>query len=226
VNSLERGRVRFYLPPGFGSQPSALRWAASGSIIKGEFLVIMSDGCTGIFVAREGEILFIQVRGGGNYQNAGSLRQCGQEALEQGCKMICLDLAQCRSLDSTFLGVLAGLGLRLGEKGYADALHVCNAGDHTLQSCEALGLDRVVQFDAGPWSVAVKPPGLDEFQKLPGSELRAVRKGDKNDSAELILEAHEQLCKADEGNEARFKEVKEYLRQGLTRGPEDPGIEH
>src|SRR5207253_10559269 len=73
----------------------------------------MDQDSNGIFVARNERGAFVRVVGRGTFQNAQCLRQFGLEAIEEGCPAISLDLSGCKAMDSTFLGVLAGFGLKL-----------------------------------------------------------------------------------------------------------------
>jgi len=178
----------------------------------------MNDHLSGIYVARTQQGAFARVSGRGNYQNAAPLRQFGQEAIEQGTRAICLDLGQCQGMDSTFLGVLAGFGLKLLQTGCKDGLHLFNAGDRTLHSCQCLGLDRLAHLEPGlPDVKDLQPPPETDFHKLPDTDLTALSKPNaKDETAEIMLEAHEDLCRCDEKNEVKFKDVKECLREKLA----------
>jgi len=179
----------------------------------------MSDSSNGVFVAaREGDI-FIRVIGRGTYQNAQPVREFGKEWMEQGWKRFHVDLAQCQGMDSTFLGVLAGFGLKLRARGQDASLHLFNTSTRNLQSCQSLGLDRLARMEPGPPDAsACSVPPETEFRKLPDTDLTGLaRPADKVGTTRLMLEAHEDLCRADERNEAKFKDVKQFLRDEVAR---------
>src|SRR5438067_9060859 len=168
----------------------------------------MDQDSNGIFVARNERGAFVRVVGRGTFQNAQCLRQFGLEAIEEGCPAISLDLSGCKAMDSTFLGVLAGFGLKLRALGREDGLYLFNTGGHTLESCQTLGLDRLAQLDPGPPdSAEEQPPPTSEFRKLADSDVSsATKRKDKSVTAAVMLEAHEDLCRCDGRNEAKFKD--------------------
>jgi anti-anti-sigma regulatory factor len=176
----------------------------------------MNENPSGIFVALNERGAFVRVNGRGTFQNAQVLRQFGLEAIGRGCRAIALDLSGCLSMDSTFLGVLAGFGLKLRELGREDALHLFNAGNRTLEACQTLGLDRLARLDCGPPEPASLAPPASDFHKL-DCDPAPDKTRDKSATAALMLEAHEDLCTCDEGNEARFQDVKSYLREEIAK---------
>jgi len=179
----------------------------------------MSDAASGIFVASTPAASFVRVVGRGVFRNSQPLRQFGQRVLQDGCKHICVDLAQCPGMDSTFLGVLAGFGLALRQSGSLSVLHV---SERNLQALLSVGLDRLARLDpVNPDPLVLSPPDDIEFHKLPGSDLQAPSQGaDTQETAQVMLECHEDLCRADERNEAKFKDVKQFLREDIARRSE------
>jgi anti-anti-sigma regulatory factor len=173
----------------------------------------MNQDSHGIFVARDERGAFVRVNGRGTFQNAQSLREFGVEALNQGCPAISFDLADCQGMDSTFLGVLAGFGLKLRALGRKDALYLYNTGGRNFECCQTLGLDRLARLEAGPPNASeTQPPPASQFRKLADSDVSGSAKRDKSATAAMMLEAHEDLCECDQGNEAKFNDVKRLLR--------------
>ncbi len=179
----------------------------------------MNDTRSGIFVALSGQDLFVQIRGRGNYRNAAPLRKFGQDVLSSGCTAAHVDLAECQGMDSTFLGVLAGFGLQLRQAGQNNGLHLFNAGELNLHSCQVLGLGRMARLEAAaPSAPDFLAPPASEFRQLPDTDLTAPNAMPaKDQTTALMLEAHEDLCVTDERNEAKFKDVKQLLREELER---------
>lgn len=179
----------------------------------------MSESSNGIFVSHSATEAFARVVGRGNYQNAQPFRQWVQEQVVRGCQCLHVDLSQCQAMDSTFLGLLAGFGLKQRQTGGNEPLHLFNAGDRHLKSCQSLGLDRLARIDPGlPENPALQPPPESEFRALPNTDLTTLRKpADAAETARVMLEAHEDLCQADERNEPKFKDVKQLLREEIAR---------
>jgi hypothetical protein len=117
-------------------------------------------------------------------------------------------LESCTYLDSTFLGILLGLGLKLKEVGQGN-LHILNASPRNLELLQNLGLDRLIKIDST--RAQVSGNGVAEKQlkevicPLPTRE----------EAAPTILEAHEALMEFDARNVPKFKDVVEFLREDL-----------
>ena len=105
-------------------------------------------------------------------------------------------------MDSTFMGTLTGLSLRLRELGSGE-LRVVNVNERNQELLANLGLDRF--FAMGPATAAAPVP----------QEPLPVVVEDKNMRAETMLAAHEAVVAANPANQAKFKDVLEYLRQDL-----------
>jgi anti-anti-sigma factor len=101
-----------------------------------------------ILVARSADLGFIKVVGRGSFQNSGCLKAFYQQLLKEGVGRFVVDLDACSYLDSTFLGILLGLGLKLKEGG-AGRLHILNANPRNLELLKNLGLDRLISVDGG-----------------------------------------------------------------------------
>ncbi len=179
-----------------------------------------------ILVARSANLGFIKVVGRGSFQNSGCLKAFYQQLLKEGVHRFVVDLEACSYLDSTFLGILLGLGLKLKEGGNG-LLHILNASPRNLELLKNLGLDRLINIDAAdagvaPRSVTPASPGVN------GSGLRddakAIEKTaeemacpvpTRQEAAPTILEAHEALMEFDARNVPKFKDVVEFLREDL-----------
>jgi anti-anti-sigma factor len=165
-----------------------------------------------ILVARKDDLAFIQVCGRGSFQNAGTVKSFYQELLQQGVSRFVVDLNECTYLDSTFLGTLTGLGMRLKEKSAGKGkLHIVNVNVRNVELLRNLGLDRLFNIDVQAREV-VNPSHLKEVD--PGL-------AGKEESAQQMLEAHENLMLWDAKNIPKFKDVVIYLKEDLGLSPSD-----
>ena len=57
----------------------------------------------------------VRVAGRANFTSSVDFKRLVQQLQDDGCSEIVLDLRECRLMDSTFLGVLAGIGTRCDE---------------------------------------------------------------------------------------------------------------
>lgn len=175
----------------------------------------MTEEKSGIFVLRDEDAVHIRVSGRGSFQNSQALRTFTGEMIGRGYLHFVLDLAKCSGMDSTFLGVLTGLGLSLQRKVPPGKVHVVNASDHSIQLLKSLWLDRLFQvIDSGRMPPQFSPSAAVAFRVLPNSDLSDGGKLPPGDeSLELVLTAHEDLIRADRRNEQKFAVVTKLLRQ-------------
>lgn len=159
-----------------------------------------------ILVARSADLGFVKVIGRGSFQNSGCLKAFYQQILKEGVQRFIVDLEACTYLDSTFLGILLGLGLKLKEVGKGN-LHILNASPRNLELLQNLGLDRLIQIDSSRAKLnGVTEKNLEEVVcPMPTRE----------EAAPTILEAHEALMEFDSRNVPKFKDVVEFLREDL-----------
>ena len=57
--------------------------------------------------------VWVRVSGRGSFQNSGPLKDFAKEMLARGYKSFVIDLGECPVMDSTFMGTLAGIALKL-----------------------------------------------------------------------------------------------------------------
>ena len=112
------------------------------------------------------------------------------------------DLRNCPLMDSTFMGTLTGVALRLHELG-SGQLRIVNLNERNRDLLTNLGIDQLMELDAAA------PAAPAQQQALPADAL------DKATRSETMLTGHENLVQANPANEAKFKDVLEYLRHDL-----------
>jgi anti-sigma B factor antagonist len=162
-----------------------------------------------ILVGVNGPAVWVRVEGKGNFLNSGSLKEFTQEMVNRGYREFVIDLEHCAMMDSTFMGTMAGVALRLKELGHGH-LHVVRCGERSRELLSGLGLDQVFSIHTN----GTPAPECEEIKK-------AADQGDagnkKKEQTETMLEAHEALCEAAPENLSRFKDVLDYLKHDLHR---------
>ena len=146
------------------------------------------------------------MEGKGSFLNSGSLKEFAREMLDRGYREFVMDLADCAMMDSTFMGTMASVALRLKELGRGH-LHVIHCGNRSRELLSGLGLDQIFDIH-GDGSGAPQCKTLERASD--GS-----REDRKQQQAQTMLEAHEALCQAAPENFFRFKDVLDYLKQDL-----------
>jgi anti-anti-sigma regulatory factor len=186
-----------------------------------------------IMVARSGDLGFVKVVGRGSFQNSGCLKAFYLQLLKDGVSRFVIDLGACTYLDSTFLGILLGLGLKLREGGNG-LLNILNASPRNLELLRNLGLDRLINVAGGnlPGDIEAQtgttiPQASPNGSAGNGGALGVGAMKEENlqdlacpvptraEAAPTILEAHEALMNFDPRNVPKFKDVVEFLREDL-----------
>jgi anti-anti-sigma regulatory factor len=145
----------------------------------------------------------VRVEGKGSFLNSTGLKEFAKEMINRGFREFAIDLKNCTVMDSTFMGTLAGIALRLRELGQGN-LRVTNLNERNSDLLSNLGLDQL--FVIEPRNTT---PEMATETPLAGAAP------DKVTQAQTMLEAHEACVEANEANAAKFKDVLEYLKQDL-----------
>jgi anti-sigma B factor antagonist len=154
-----------------------------------------------ILVSCADRIVRIRVEGNGSSTNSTALRDFAKEMIRRGAREFIVDLCNCPAMDSTFMGTLAGISLRLRERGDG-SLSVVNPNKRNAESLHSLGLDQLFNVRVSTTKEC------EQALTIPLKEDRAAR-------AQTILEAHEALIKTAPENLPKFKDVIQYLEEDL-----------
>jgi anti-anti-sigma factor len=95
-----------------------------------------------ILVSRNGAIAVIKIVGVGNFQGAVVFKSTYTQLLSEGVTEFVIDLSECEQLDSTFLGIILGLALKLRQMG-TGLVHVIHANDMIKSLFRGTGLDQI-----------------------------------------------------------------------------------
>jgi anti-sigma B factor antagonist len=168
------------------------------------------NAAASILVGVTDRAVHVRVEGKGSFQNSPALKEFSREMLDRGFRNFVVDLNGCSVMDSTFMGTLAGIALRLREFGNGKLL-VRNANERNSDLLRNLGLNNLFEIQ----SIA---PVRSAESNMEASPLESKHSTDRSNQAACMIEAHEALVDADPENLARFKDVLEYLKQDLRAG--------
>ena len=155
-----------------------------------------------------GKAVWVKVEGKGNFLNSGNLKEFAREMVQRSYREFVVDLEHCAMMDSTFMGTMAGVALRLKELGHGH-LHVVHCGTRSRELLTGLGLDQIFQ-------IHVNGSSSPQCEIL-SSASTADPSAEKQQQAQQMLDAHEALCEAAPENFSRFKDVLDYLKQDLQK---------
>ena len=160
-----------------------------------------------IQVGVSGSTVWVKVEGKGSFLNSGNLKEFAREMLDRGYREFVVDLANCPMMDSTFMGTMATVALRLRDLGQGQ-VHVVHCGNRCQELLSGLRLDQIFDVRAN----GASPPECGELERPSRIEPPVDR---KREQIETMLEAHEALSEAAPENMLRFKDVLDFLRQDL-----------
>jgi anti-sigma B factor antagonist len=158
-----------------------------------------------ILVGTENKTVRVRVEGKGSFLNSTGLKEFAKEMVNRGHREFVVDLKNCPVMDSTFMGTLAGIALRLREIGQGQ-LRVIRLNERNRDLLANLGLDQLFEIEEGA--------AADAATEVPNTPLQSGPV-DKTTQARTMLDAHEACVEANPENAAKFKDVLEYLKQDL-----------
>jgi anti-sigma B factor antagonist len=152
----------------------------------------------------------LKIIGRANFSSSIDFKTLVNELRQKGYKYFLLDLSECMLMDSTFLGVLAGFGLKMGptEKDpEARAIELIHPNARITELLENLGVLHLFKLSDGDL-----PPGTQttECAAIPGSPS-------KEEVTRACLEAHNTLMEINPKNAAKFKDVTAFLAEDLKK---------
>jgi anti-sigma B factor antagonist len=150
----------------------------------------------------------IRIEGRASFLNSASLRDFVNQMLKSGKTRFVIDFLRCTSMDSTFLGVLAGFALELRKCTPKGSLVLTRMGQRNLELIRNLGLHKLLTIDSSEGG------SLADACNTP---LQAGARGEL-ENARLVLEAHENLVSADESNRGKFQDVLVFMKNRVEQG--------
>lgn len=162
-----------------------------------------------ILVGCFGDVAWVRLNGNASHLNSHLVRDFADDYVSRGGRQIVVDLENCPGMDSTFIGILTGLTMRMAEMN--GKIEVVNANDRNFKSVKKLGLDELITIDRDgtSWTEERALVADNVNRPLPKKELS------KRERAEMMLKAHETLVEANEKNYSQFRDVLEYLKKDV-----------
>ena len=155
-----------------------------------------------VFISEKDTVTFIRVKGNASFVCAPPLRELAKKLASEPFGGLKIDLEECTWMDSTFMGMLAMLGLNAKKKGVP--AEIWNASEQNEKLLCGLGLKKVFAFQAGTFGDADDAPA-------------ASGAGTAESNARNVLDAHQTLMDIDEGNVPKFEKVVEYVKKDIDR---------
>lgn len=146
----------------------------------------------------------VKIMGRASFINSAPLRDFFHRMIQSGKTEFLMDFQECTTMDSTFLGITAGVALELRKQTPPGKLVLCRLGERNLELVKNLGLHRILLLDEG--NTAAKLSNGEALKGMPLSE---------QENAKMVLKAHETLCQCDDSNKERFQDVIHFLKNQI-----------
>lgn len=150
------------------------------------------------------DTLYVRAVGLASMYNSSSLEAFANQQLAAGCRHVIFDLGECSGMDSTFMGVMAGL-----VKGEGDLppprVTVVNAGPRNLRLLEGVGLTEVVKV-------------IRDWMASPGLETEILHNDlSGEERLELVRRAHQKLIELNPKNREAFAPYLRLIEEELKK---------
>jgi anti-anti-sigma regulatory factor len=155
-----------------------------------------------IHVSLDDTTAWVRVRGRGQFSRAHALRQFADRMLTEGRFLLCIDLAECVSMDSTFIGTLAMIAMEGTPR--TPVVRLLNVRETVRVQLADLGVSSVFEFSSSEASA-------EPFSEL--TQTAASSNTGGRQTKQTMLQAHEALTRLSPGNERKFKDVIAFLRE-------------
>lgn len=161
-----------------------------------------------LLAARVGDTVCVKITGRANFASSVDFKRLVHESRARGAQRFIVDLAACPIMDSTFLGVLASLGMQLSADGLPPELRPIELLNPTpkvadlIDNLGVLHLFRVVQ-------------GKD-LENLCFTAVESAG-ATKLELSRNCLEAHQVLMDLNPENAAKFKDVAKFFAEDVAK---------
>jgi anti-anti-sigma factor len=186
----------------------------------------MTINAPSLQVALVDHAAIIKVNGRANFNTSVSFKRVVSALRDRGFDQFLLDLSDCVTMDSTFLGVLAGTAVRLSESTVkpdlrtdhplsSSGLRLMNPNQRVADLLENLGIADLFR------TVHCSTQAVPDQYLVPTDSVGASRE----EVSRTCLEAHLTLMDLNPENITKFKDVAQFLAEDLKKlGCEPPGV--
>lgn len=156
------------------------------------------------------DTVWIKISGRANFTSSLDLKRVVTELWDRGFRRFVFEISDCVLMDSTFLGVMAGIGLKFAEaneRGETCCVEIANPNSRIADILENLGVAHLFKII----NVAQHEDG--KFQPLSRDGESAPRV----EVTRTCLEAHKILMGLNPENVGKFKDVAQFLAEDLKK---------
>lgn len=161
-------------------------------------------------------VAYIKVCGRATSESGKDFKSLINSLFNRGFSEFVLDLSDCLMMDSTFLGVLAGGGVKMlkaSEEGKGTPIRLLNANERVRNLLDNLGVLHLFCLTSGA-NLSPDQCVRPDVGGVPPS---------REDLCRTSLEAHETLMEINPDNIPKFKDVTQFLAEDLAKLQREEG---
>ena len=161
-------------------------------------------------VCAQDRVAWIRVEGRANFNSSVDFKALVHGLAGKGYNRFVLDLSKCALMDSTFLGVLSGVGLKFNNAKNGSpngTIELLNPNERVADLLENLGVNHLFKTVNGP---ELANNCLEPVEQTPASK-------DQKEVTRTCLEAHQTLMNINPNNIPKFKDVAQFLAEDLKK---------
>ena len=169
----------------------------------------MSSSAPNLFVSVADSVVLVKVRGRASFTISADFKNLIHGLVQKGYQHFILDLSECLVMDSTFLGVLAGVGLKLAgsaKNNGSPGIELFRPNQRVAELLDNLGVAHLFKFVNGA-------PSLPENESM----RPVVPEASREEISQTCLDAHLTLMDINPANVPRFKEVTQFIAEDLEK---------
>ena len=153
----------------------------------------------------------LKINGRANYLNCSELNNFFNRLIKKNKTSFTIDFEDCTGMDSTFLGLIAGIALEVKKTTPKGSLCLYNVKERNLELIKNLGLERILDVN------------LPEYSSQKQKQKKSMTPFDQetNIGPEEILKAHQNLIEADSSNLHKFQDVISFLKKEIDQEKEN-----
>jgi anti-anti-sigma factor len=157
-------------------------------------------------VAVENGTAVVKIAGRANFESSVPFKKLVSELSQKPCQRYVLDLTECVLMDSTFLGLLSGFGVKFNTANPPVSMELVNPNVRISELLENLGVAHLftVRKSDQPLTAALQT-------------VNPAAAPTHHDLSQTCLDAHRTLMDLNPANVPKFKDVAQFLEEDLKR---------
>lgn len=156
------------------------------------------------------DAVWIKISGRANFTSSIDLKRVVNELWDRGFRRFVFEISECVLMDSTFLGVMAGIGLKFAEanqRGEKCSVELANPNERIADLLENLGVAHLFKI------INTEKQANGKFEPVSTDGKPAPRV----EVTRTCLEAHKILMGLNPENVGKFKDVAIFLAEDLKK---------